>query len=111
MEEALVKVDPAVYGPFFVRDQNAYKGEGDTPFEQVQNAYKKVETFTPRADRSHEEDGRGIAALERHALKSRTRGAPPGRCRRSDADEKGSIKMNRREFHRHAPSARLPPCW
>lgn len=48
MEEALVKVDPEVYGPFFVRDQNAYKGEGDTPFEQVQSAYKKVETFTPR---------------------------------------------------------------
>jgi hypothetical protein len=47
MEEALVKVDPDTYGPFFVRDQGSYKGEGDTPFEQVTNAYKKVETFTP----------------------------------------------------------------
>ncbi len=47
MEEALVKVDEATYKPFFVRDQNSYKGEGDTPFEQVTNAYKKVETFTP----------------------------------------------------------------
>ena len=47
MEEALVKVDEATYKPFFVRDQNSYKGEGATPFEQVTNAYKKVETFTP----------------------------------------------------------------
>ena len=47
MSEALVKVDPATYEPFFVRDQNSYKGEGETPFEQVQNKYKQVETFTP----------------------------------------------------------------
>lgn len=47
MTEALVAVDEATYGPFFVRDQNSYKGEGDTPFEQVQNKYKQVETFTP----------------------------------------------------------------
>lgn len=46
MEEALTKVDPETYGPFFA--ERSYRGEGDTPFEQVQNAYKQVETFTPR---------------------------------------------------------------
>lgn len=46
MEEPLMKIDPATYGPFF--QQRSYKGEGNTPFEQVVNGYKTVETFTPR---------------------------------------------------------------
>jgi hypothetical protein len=46
MEEALMKVDAATYGPLFA--ERAYRGEGTTPFEQVQNAFKQVETFTPR---------------------------------------------------------------
>lgn len=46
MEEALMKIDAQVYAPFFA--QRSYKGEGKTPFEQVQSGYKKVETFTPR---------------------------------------------------------------
>ena len=28
--------------------ERVYRGEGATPFEQVQNAFKQVETFTPR---------------------------------------------------------------
>lgn len=46
MEEALVKLDPAMFGPFFA--ERSYRGKGDTPFEQVQDAFKQVETFTPR---------------------------------------------------------------
>ena len=46
MDEALVKVDAATYGPILA--ERVYRGEGATPFEQVQNAFKQVETFTPR---------------------------------------------------------------
>ena len=46
MDEVLVKVDAATYGPILA--ERVYRGEGATPFEQVQNAFKQVETFTPR---------------------------------------------------------------
>lgn len=46
MEEALLIIDPEFYKPFL--DERSYKGEGTTPFEQIQNGYKTVESFTPR---------------------------------------------------------------
>lgn len=46
LEEALLIIDPDFYKPFL--DQRSYKGEGTTPFEQLQNGFKTVETFTPR---------------------------------------------------------------
>jgi hypothetical protein len=46
MEEALMKFDPETFAPFF--KERSYRGEGDTPFEQIQNGFKQVETFTPR---------------------------------------------------------------
>ncbi len=46
MEEALMKVDAETYGRLF--SERYHRGEGDTPFEQVQNGFKQVETFTPR---------------------------------------------------------------
>ena len=46
MEEALLQVDPGYFEKLFA--ERSYKGEGATPFEQVQNAYKNVESYTPR---------------------------------------------------------------
>lgn len=46
MEEALMMVEPERFKPFIA--ERTYKGDGATPFEQVQNAYKNVESYTPR---------------------------------------------------------------
>jgi hypothetical protein len=46
LEETLLIIDPTFYREFLA--QRSYKGEGSTPFEQVQNGYKMVESFTPR---------------------------------------------------------------
>ncbi len=46
MQEPLMKVDPEFYKGLL--SELSYKGEGATPFEKIQNGYKKVETFTPR---------------------------------------------------------------
>ncbi len=46
MEDAIMKIDPEYYKALL--SELSYKGEGATPFEKIQNGYKKVETFTPR---------------------------------------------------------------
>jgi len=45
MEEVLLKLDPIRFEKIFA--QRNYRGEGATPFEQVQNGYRNVESFTP----------------------------------------------------------------
>jgi len=58
MEEALLRLDADEYQDFYTAQW--WKGKGDTPFEQVQDGFAQVETFTPRLLAAMREDAQNL---------------------------------------------------